>query len=51
MLLSPDEHEGYTNYSSTCSYEIFPDSTFRVNDRFDIPGALRTYGISISGKF
>ncbi|WP_243049449.1 TonB-dependent receptor [Dyella sp. RRB7] len=39
--LNPDEREGYENYGSTRSYELFADGTFHVTDRFDITGGLR----------
>lgn len=39
--LNPDEREGYENFGSTRSYEIFADGTFHVTDRFDITGGLR----------
>ena len=39
--LNPNESEGFENYGSTRSYEIFADGTFHVTDSFDITGGLR----------
>jgi len=39
--LNPNESEGFENYGSTRSYEVFADGTFHVTDSFDITGGLR----------
>ncbi|TNY25999.1 hypothetical protein BV497_11045 [Fulvimonas soli] len=36
-----DEREGYTNYGSTRSYELFADGTWRFGERFDLTAGVR----------
>ena len=49
--LNPDEREGYANYGSTRSYELFADGTYRFNDQFDITGGLRASRESLWGGY
>ncbi|MBN2069354.1 MAG: TonB-dependent receptor [Opitutales bacterium] len=40
-LLNPLHEEAYTNYGEQTAYEIFADSTYRINGRFRITAGVR----------
>ncbi|GAB2538046.1 TonB-dependent receptor [Rhodanobacter koreensis] len=49
--LNPNESEGFENYGSTRSYEIFADGTFHVTDSFDITAGLRASRENITAGY
>ncbi|MDO5505186.1 MAG: TonB-dependent receptor [Pseudoxanthomonas suwonensis] len=51
MVLKPVHHEGFANYGSTRSFDVFADGTWSLTDRLDVTAGVRVTREKLTGGY